>query len=124
MKILLAEDENDLREVVTEFLKYHGFLVTAVGNGSEAVEKAKCFGTFHWEINTGEVTIRDHAEKEKSKNIVFVTFNRFSYISYKVDSIESFYSTFKKAYDAVADVLGNMTIQRIGCRIIGTYGSS
>ena len=39
------------------------------GQIAEAVEKAKCFGTFHWEINTGEVTIRDHAEKEKSKNI-------------------------------------------------------
>ena len=91
------------------------------GGIAEAVEKSKCFNTFHWEINTGEVTIRDHAEKEKAKNIVFVTFNRFSFISYKVDSIEGFYSNFKKAYEAVAGVLGNMTIQRIGCRIIGTY---
>ena len=88
---------------------------------AEAVEKTKCFGTFHWEINTGEVTIRDHAEKEKAKNIVFVTFNRFSFISYKVDSIEGFYSKFKKAYEAIAGILGDMTIQRIGCRIIGSY---
>lgn len=91
------------------------------GQVAEALEKSRCFGTFHWEINTGEVTVRDHAEKEKSKNIVFVSFNRFSFISYKVDSIEGFYSNFKKAYEAVAALLGPMAIQRIGCRIIGTY---
>lgn len=87
----------------------------------EAIEKSKCFNAFHWEINPGEVTIRDHAEKEKSKNTVFVTFNRFSFISYKIDSIEGFFSSFKKAYDAVSALLDSMTIQRIGCRIIGTY---
>lgn len=91
------------------------------GQITEAIEKSNCFSSFHWEINTGEVTIRDHAEKEKSKNLVFVTFNRLSFISYKIDSIEGFYSSFKKAYDAVTTLLGPMTIQRIGCRIIGTY---
>lgn len=91
------------------------------GQIAESIEKSKCLGTVHWEINPGEVTIRDHAEKEKSKNIVFITFNRFSYISYKVDSIEGFYSSFKKAYEAVVSVLGDMTIRRIGCRIIGSY---
>lgn len=41
MKILFAEDETDLREVVTAYLEYRGDHVTAVGNGAEAVEKAK-----------------------------------------------------------------------------------
>lgn len=40
MKILFAEDEADLREVVTAYLEYQGFQVTAVENGREAVEKA------------------------------------------------------------------------------------
>ncbi len=87
----------------------------------DAIEKSNCFNTFHWEIQPGEVIIRDHAEKEKSKNIVFITFNRFSFISYKIDSIDGFYSSFKKAYDAVFDLLDSPTIHRIGCRIIGTY---
>ena len=33
MKILLAEDELDLREVVTAYLEYQGYHVTAVTNG-------------------------------------------------------------------------------------------
>lgn len=41
MKVLFAEDEADLQDVVTEFLKYQGYHVTAVNNGAQAVEKAK-----------------------------------------------------------------------------------
>lgn len=91
------------------------------GNVVDAIEKTKCFGTFHWEINPGDITIRDHAEKQKSNNIIYVSFNRFSFISYKIDSIDGFYSTFKKIHDAISEVLGTLVIQRIGCRIIGSY---
>ncbi len=41
MKILFAEDETDLREVVTTYLEYQGYTVIAVCNGQEAVKKAK-----------------------------------------------------------------------------------
>ena len=41
MKILFAEDETDLREVVTAYLEYQGYVVEAVSNGQDAVEKAK-----------------------------------------------------------------------------------
>ena len=40
MKILFAEDEEDLQDVVAEYLRYQGYNVTAVSNGAEAVEKA------------------------------------------------------------------------------------
>ena len=40
MKILLAEDERDLQEVVTAYLEYQGHHVVAVSNGALAVEKA------------------------------------------------------------------------------------
>ena len=41
MNILFAEDETDLREVVTTYLEYQGYTVIAVCNGQEAVKKAK-----------------------------------------------------------------------------------
>ncbi|MCR5282132.1 MAG: response regulator transcription factor [Lachnospiraceae bacterium] len=40
MKILLAEDEQDLREVVTAYLELQGNHVVAVEDGAAAVEKA------------------------------------------------------------------------------------
>ena len=41
MKVLYAEDEIDLQEVVTAYLELQGCHVTAVSNGARAVEKAK-----------------------------------------------------------------------------------
>ena len=40
MKVLFAEDEADLQDVVAEYLRYQGYNVTAVDNGAEAVEKS------------------------------------------------------------------------------------
>lgn len=39
MKILFAEDENDLREVIKKYLEFQGYYVDAVTNGSQAVDK-------------------------------------------------------------------------------------
>lgn len=86
-----------------------------------SLQKTEAFNVFHWEIDQAEVTLRDTIEKEEATNIVIVSFNRFSYISSKVDSIESYYAKFKKLYQAMYDVLGKVTVKRIGCRIIGSY---
>ncbi len=40
-KILIAEDERDIRELVMFTLKFAGFEVTAVNNGEEAVAAAR-----------------------------------------------------------------------------------
>ena len=40
-KILIAEDERDIRDLVTFTLKYAGFEVIAVSNGEEAVTAAR-----------------------------------------------------------------------------------
>jgi CheY-like chemotaxis protein len=39
-KILVAEDERDIRDLITFTLNYAGHTVVAVGNGEEAVEAA------------------------------------------------------------------------------------
>lgn len=39
MKVLFAEDENDLREVIKKYLEFQGYYVDAVTNGSQAVDK-------------------------------------------------------------------------------------
>lgn len=41
MKVLFAEDELDLQEVVTAYLEYQGYHITAVSDGAQAVEKAR-----------------------------------------------------------------------------------
>ena len=87
----------------------------------EVLQHTEAFNVFHWEIDQAEVTLRDTVEKDEADNIAIVAFNRFSFISSKIDSVESFYAKFKKLYQAVLNVLGDITVKRIGCRIIGTY---
>ena len=87
----------------------------------EMLQHTEAFNVFHWEIDQAEVTLRDTVEKEEADNIVIVAFNRFSFISSKIDSVESYYAKFKKLYQAMLNVLGEITVKRIGCRIIGTY---
>src|SRR5512142_1189056 len=40
-KILIAEDERDIRDLVSFTLRFAGYEVVAVGNGAEAVEAAR-----------------------------------------------------------------------------------
>lgn len=87
----------------------------------EVLQHTEAFNVFHWEIDQAEVTLRDTVEKDEADNIVIVAFNRFSFISSKIDSVESYYAKFKKLYQAMLNVLGEITVKRIGCRIIGTY---
>ena len=87
----------------------------------EKIQETKVFPYSHWEIGQSEVIIRDDKKKEDAHNVILVSLNRISFISYKVDSVESFYANFSKVYEAVTKVLSSLTITRIGCRIIGTY---
>jgi hypothetical protein len=74
-----------------------------------------------WSIGDSALKIADNKKEELIKNIVQVEINRISLISSNVDSIERLVSDFIKLYDTINEVLGNITITRIGCRIQGTY---
>lgn len=41
MKILIAEDERDIRDLITFTLRFAGFEVVPTSNGAEALEKAR-----------------------------------------------------------------------------------
>ena len=87
----------------------------------ESFQNANIFSVTYWEIGQSDITIRDHEDKEKAKNIVQITLNRLNYNSFQIDSVESFYAKFVKIRKAVEDILGNLNNTRIGSRIIGTY---
>ena len=96
-------------------------LLDSKGALVEKIQETKLFPCSHWEIGQSEVIVRDEKMKEDAHNVIIVTLNRICFISYKIDSVESFYANFCKVYDAVTKVLFPLKITRIGCRIIGTY---
>lgn len=62
----------------------------------EKIQETKVFPCSHWEIGQSEVVIRDDKKKEDAHNVILVSLNRISFISYKVDSVESFLPIFPK----------------------------
>lgn len=74
-----------------------------------------------WELGGGELKILDNLDVKQAKNIIFIGLNRISIISTKIDSNTSFFNQFEKSYKALKDLVGDLEIIRIGCRILGTY---
>ena len=74
-----------------------------------------------WSIGESALKVADNNQDELIKKIVHVEINRISLISSKIDSIEKFVTDFMKLYDSINELLGDLIISRIGCRIQGTY---
>jgi len=96
-------------------------IIDKKGTLIESIESTNPSLFQYWEINNDGVILRDNGNKEQYTTLVALSFHRLSFTSWKIDTIESFFATFKKVYDSVIHVLGNLTITRIGCRIISTY---
>ncbi|MCP4415936.1 MAG: response regulator [Chloroflexi bacterium] len=78
-KILIAEDDQDIRELVVLTLQFSGFDVVSVEDGSMAVEKTKTDPSFDLILMdvrmprmTGYEACRRIKEKEATKNIPII----------------------------------------------------
>lgn len=87
----------------------------------ENIKALNIFNVFHWELGMANFSIYDCMKKNEARNTIIVELNRFSFISSKIDSIDSFYGKFEKIYAEITKELGPLYIKRIGCRIQGTY---
>lgn len=87
----------------------------------ERIKSLGLFAPFHWEIGMANLLVYDNSSKEDARNFISVELNKISFVSNKIDSIESYYSKFEKIYEAILDELGDLIIRRIGCRIQGSY---
>lgn len=87
----------------------------------ENIKALNIFNVFHWELGMANFSIYDCMKKNEARNTIIVELNRFSFISSKIDSIDSFYGKFEKIYAEITKEIGPLYIKRIGCRIQGTY---
>jgi len=91
------------------------------GNLINKLLESNAIPNAHWELGGSNITITDSLEQNQSRKKVFIDINRLSIISSAGDTNESFYSCFEKAFKAFKEVITHLQIQRIGCRIQGTY---
>ena len=110
------------RKMIIELrLKAKPIIIDRIGELAERMENEKVFSNTSWEINNNVLAIRNNTIKEDASDFFSISFNKIHYISDRIDSVEAFYGKFKKIYDIVRSVINDITIYRIGCRIIGSY---
>ena len=110
------------RKMIIELrLKAKPIIIDRIGELAERMENEKVFSNTSWEINNNVLAIRNNTIMEDASDFFSISFNKIHYISDRIDSVEAFYGKFKKIYDIVRSVINDITIYRIGCRIIGSY---
>ena len=87
----------------------------------ENIKSCNFFNPMHWEIGVANATIWDANKKEDARNIIIIELNRLCWISTKIDTVSAFYNRFVKIHECVEKEIGGFDVQRIGCRIQGTY---
>lgn len=122
MKENIASKKIGNRKIIIE-LRFEAIpsIIDRKGTLIEAIEKTNPSLFQYWEMNSDGIILRDNEEKDKFTTLVALSYHRLSFTSWKIDSIESFYANFKKVYDAIRVVLGDLHLTRIGCRVISTY---
>lgn len=75
----------------------------------------------HWELGGANITISDKQDQLQTRKRIFIDINRLSYISTDGDTNESFFASFEKVFKCYKETITQFQIQRIGCRIQGSY---
>ena len=110
------------RKIVIElrFLP-HFSIIDKRGEILDSLLKIDAFKNLYGSMNASRILVGNNAEEENCTTTFAVYHNRISYISSKIDSVDSFFSLFEQSYKAVLDITGCLDIVRIGCRTLGTY---
>ena len=113
------------RRIILE-LRFDHKMILADKKGELIDDLKKCmvFNPYHWEMGMANFVLFNGPKKDDSNTTLNVELNRISYISRKIDSVDSYYNNFMKLYNVIVDTLGTLNVQRIGCRIQGTYYSN
>lgn len=87
----------------------------------DSLLEVEAFKDKYGSLNASRIIVGNAPEEPDCTSTFAVYHNRISYISSKIDSLDSYFSVFEKAYAKVMGVIGQQTITRIGCRTLGSY---
>lgn len=110
------------RKIVIELrFKAHFSIIDKRGEILDTLLGIDAFKNKFGSMNATRILVGNDVEEQQCTTTFAVYHNRISYISSKIDSVESFFSLFDQSYKAVLEFSGSLEIERIGCRILGTY---
>ena len=110
------------RKIVIELrFQPHFSIIDKRGEILDSLLKIEAFKNLYGNMNASRILVGNNADEDSCSTTFAVYHNRISYISSKIDSVESFFSLFDQSYKAVLNITGDLNIVRIGCRTLGTY---
>lgn len=110
------------RKIVLELRFDHKVMLSdKKGSIVEGIKQLGIFVPFYWEIGLANFSIFDNIKKNEARNFIIADLSKFSFISSKIDSVESFFNKFEKIRSVFVKELGELDVRRIGCRIQGSY---
>jgi uncharacterized pyridoxamine 5'-phosphate oxidase family protein len=87
---------------------------------SKFLEK-KLILSSHWNLGNADFNLRDNKDEDESRTTIFCDANRLAIICSDISSNDKFYNTVENTFKYFKEVIPNVEIERIGCRILGTY---
>lgn len=75
----------------------------------------------HWNLGNIDFNLRDKEQEEEARNTIFCDAKKLAIICSDISSNDKFLLTVEKAFKNLKQVIPNISIERIGCRILGTY---
>lgn len=93
------------------------------GKLAKTLQNENLINQSKWELGNGDLKIVDDLDPEQSRQIIYIDPQRFTVICSNTQTTDSFLSIVNKSFKIFSDIIGPVTITRIGCRILGTYKS-
>jgi hypothetical protein len=112
------------RKIVIE-IRYEPNPTVIDGRGSlvKKLLDSKLIPDAQWELGVGEIKLSNSLKANESRQLIYADLHRFTLISSKKHTNDSFFHFVQKAFKIFKEVIPSYSIIRIGCRILGTYQS-
>jgi len=110
------------RKIILEIrFRFKSKILDNKGNILDSIENSKLLNPFVFALGEYGIKAADNSEESNERNALYAEINRFSFISSKIDSVDIYFQKFETMFKAFTDIVGDVEMLRIGCRIIGTY---
>lgn len=89
----------------------------------EELTKLNIFTTKEWATSDTGVKISDSEVSNEERETIYFDLHRLSFITSRITTIDQYFNNVKKIFEIYKKYSENSDINRIGCRIIGTYNT-
>lgn len=110
------------RKIILEIrFEANPIIIDSRGKLAKLLQKENLIANSKWELGNGDLRIVDDLNSENSRQVIYVDSQRFTVMCSNNQTTDSFLNIVHKAFKIFKEIVGEIVITRIGCRILGTY---